>query len=104
MKTPNISVDEGSILLRPRQAAASLSISERQLWQHTVPRGPIPCVRIGNCVRYSPDALQAFIRNERSVAAQSPNSADVADKDQCQSHHAPSYSDKQPSEKEHDHV
>ena len=52
---------EERLLLKPREAAARLSISERQLWAHTQPRGPIPATRIGSCVRYSPEALLAFI-------------------------------------------
>jgi hypothetical protein len=52
--------EEHRILLRPREAAARLSISERQLWAYTAPRGPIPAIRIGNCVRYSPEGLHAF--------------------------------------------
>lgn len=50
------------LLLKPREAAACLGVSERQLWAHTQPRGPIPCVRIGNNVRYSVEALQALVR------------------------------------------
>jgi hypothetical protein len=53
--------DEQRKLLRPREAANRLAISERQLWAQTDPRGPIPCVRIGKSVRYSPDAVQRFI-------------------------------------------
>jgi hypothetical protein len=34
--------------LRPRDAAKALGISERTLWGLTAPRGPIPCLRIGN--------------------------------------------------------
>jgi len=49
------------LLLKPREAAKCLGVSERQLWAHTQPRGPIPATRIGSCVRYSPHALQAFI-------------------------------------------
>lgn len=56
-------------LLKPREAARRLSISERQLWEHTHPRGPIRCVRIGGCVRYSPNALQAYIDNQECGAA-----------------------------------
>ena len=52
---------EERLLLKPREAAGRLSISERQLWANSRPRGPIPVTRIGNCVRYSPEALQAFI-------------------------------------------
>ncbi|MEO2035806.1 MAG: helix-turn-helix domain-containing protein [Planctomycetaceae bacterium] len=52
------------LLLKPREAAARLSISERQLWAQTQPRGPIPATRIGSCVRYSPDRLKAFLQAE----------------------------------------
>jgi hypothetical protein len=37
-----------SLGLRPRDAARVLGISPRTLWGLTVPRGPIPCVRIGH--------------------------------------------------------
>ena len=60
MATAN--TDEQRLLLKPREAAARLSISERQLWAQTQPRGPIPAIRIGNCVRYSPDSLKAFLQ------------------------------------------
>ena len=52
---------EEQLLLKPREAAARLSISARQLWANTQPRGPIPVFRIGGCVRYAPEALKAFI-------------------------------------------
>ena len=63
--------DEQKLLLKPREAPTRLSISERQLWANSRPRGPIPVTRIGNCVRYSPAALQAFIddRGEREGGA-----------------------------------
>lgn len=57
--------DEQRLLVTPREAAVRLSISERQLWAHTQPRGPIPATRIGNSVRYSPDALQRFIESQQ---------------------------------------
>ena len=57
--------DEQKLLLKPREAATRLSISERQLWANSRPRGPIPVTRIGNCVRYSSEALQAFIDDRR---------------------------------------
>lgn len=56
--------DEQRLLLKPREAAVRLSISERQLWAHSQPRGPIPATRIGNSVRYSPEALAAYIRQQ----------------------------------------
>ena len=57
---PTAKPDEQRILLRPREAAVRLAISERQLWNFTQPRGPIPVIRIGSCVRYSTEALKAF--------------------------------------------
>ncbi len=56
----------GQLLLTPRDAARTLAVSERTLWGLTHPRGPIPAVRIGRAVRYSVDALRAW------VAAQQP--------------------------------
>ncbi len=58
------------LLLKPREAAASLSISERSLWANTTPRGPIPCVRIGGSVRYAPEALQAYIRSQQQACSE----------------------------------
>jgi hypothetical protein len=52
------------ILWNGREAAQACSISERQLWAQTQPRGPIPCVRIGNSVRYSPEAMRRFIESQ----------------------------------------
>lgn len=49
------------LLLSPREAAHTLSVSEKSLWLHTTPRGPIPCVRLGRSVRYSVDALKAYL-------------------------------------------
>jgi excisionase family DNA binding protein len=48
-------------LLRPREAAAVLSVSERTLWSLTWPRGPIRPVRVGRAVRYSVADLQRWI-------------------------------------------
>lgn len=50
------------LLLTPKEAAASLGISQRLLWSKTK-IGEIPCLRIGKAVRYSPTALQAWIDN-----------------------------------------
>lgn len=59
-------------LLKPQEAAQRLSISERTLWAHTAPRGPIPAVRIGNAVRYDPGALTQFIGEQSKDTATSP--------------------------------
>jgi excisionase family DNA binding protein len=49
------------LLLTPRQAAESLQISERQLWRLEKAR-EIRSTRIGKrIVRFTPDALRAFI-------------------------------------------
>lgn len=53
------------LLWKGRRAAQACEISERQLWAQTQPRGPIPCVRIGNSVRYSPEALQRFFESQQ---------------------------------------
>jgi excisionase family DNA binding protein len=47
-------------LLVNREAAAILAVSERTLWELTK-RGVIECVRVGRSVRYSREALGAFI-------------------------------------------
>ena len=47
-------------LLKPPQAAAYLSISQRKLWQLTN-CGEMPCVRIGRAVRYSRQTLDDWI-------------------------------------------
>jgi len=62
----NAKTTPNQILWKSQQAAQACNISERQLWAQTTPRGPIPCVRIGNSVRYSPDALQAYIRQQNA--------------------------------------
>ena len=54
-------------LLKPRDAAKSLQVSERTLWQNTEPRGDIPAVRIGNCVRYDPEALRQFFAGQKGA-------------------------------------
>jgi len=48
------------LLLRPREAAAMLAISDRQLWD-LEKRGAIPSRRIGRSVRFSRDELEAWI-------------------------------------------
>lgn len=57
------------ILLKPREAAELLAVSERQLWSQTSPRGPIPSVRIGHCVRYCHETLRQFVGLKQQKAA-----------------------------------
>ncbi len=55
------------LLLPPADAAEALSVCEKTLWSLTSPRGPIPCVRFGKAVRYSPAALQAWISEQEAT-------------------------------------
>ena len=54
------------MLISTPDAAKLLDISTRTLWGLTVPRGPIPCVRLGRAVRYAIADLEAFIRTSRN--------------------------------------
>jgi excisionase family DNA binding protein len=53
-----------TLLLRPREAAKALSISERTLWS-LAQRGELRAVRIGRAVAYSVDELRDFIRRRQ---------------------------------------
>lgn len=52
------------MLLRPREAAQSLGISERTLWSLT-DDGTIPCIRLGRSVRYDIEVLRALVASGR---------------------------------------
>jgi excisionase family DNA binding protein len=56
--TPN------NLLVRPRDAARMLAISERKLWELTN-RNLIRAVRIGRAVRYDMRDLEAFIAAQK---------------------------------------
>ncbi len=49
-----------ALLLKPRDAAAALAVSERQLFDLTR-RGLVRAVRIGRSVRYDPRDLISYI-------------------------------------------
>ena len=53
------------LLLTPREAAQALSVSSRTLWSITRPRGDLPCVRVGRCVRYDPSDLRTWIEKRK---------------------------------------
>ena len=55
------------LLITPRQAGATLAISERTLWSLTAPRGPIPAVRIGRAVRYDLADLRKWINQQKKT-------------------------------------
>ena len=57
----NISDRHRILLLTPQEAAEALAISPRTLWARTSPRGPIPSIRLGGCVRYAVDDLREMI-------------------------------------------
>jgi hypothetical protein len=56
------------LLLSATDAAEALTISPRTLWSLTAPRGPIPCVRLGSRVLYSPEALRRWIDEQQEAA------------------------------------
>ncbi len=60
--------DESILLLRSREAAKRLQVSERHL-QKLTQAGILPCVRVGQCVRYSVEAIQKVIRDAQSKSA-----------------------------------
>lgn len=57
-----------SLALRPREAARALGLSARTLWGLTAPRGPIPCLRVGQgkrrTVLYPVADLQAWLSRQ----------------------------------------
>jgi len=53
------------MLLKPREAAQTLSISERKLWS-LMNSGMIPVVRCGSSTRYAPDDLRQWIKKNTS--------------------------------------
>jgi excisionase family DNA binding protein len=57
--------EEAKLLLSIRETAQRLGISTKTLWSLTAPHGPIPAVRIGRAVRYSPDDLREWIKQSR---------------------------------------
>ncbi|NLS95897.1 MAG: helix-turn-helix domain-containing protein [Planctomycetaceae bacterium] len=57
------------LALRPREAAESLGISEKGLWQITSPRGSIPCVRVGSRVMYFRHQLERWADEQAAQQA-----------------------------------
>lgn len=52
------------LALKPYEAAKSLGVSEKTLWSFTVPRGSLPCIRIGSRVLYATHQLQQWLDSE----------------------------------------
>ncbi len=59
--------NDARLLIPIRDAARAVSVSERTLWGLTQPRGPIPCVRLGGRVLYSPAALTRWIEQQEAA-------------------------------------
>ena len=57
--------ESSMMLLSANQAAKTLGICTKSLWSQTAPRGPIPSVKIGSRVLYSPADLQAWIDGQK---------------------------------------
>jgi len=55
-----------AFLLKAREAAQRLAISERYLYQLTS-SGEVPCVRVGKLVRYSVETLRKWIKDRESA-------------------------------------
>jgi excisionase family DNA binding protein len=51
-----------SLLVDSHEAASLLGLSKRTLWNITVPRGTLPCVRIRKAVRFDRHDLLAFVK------------------------------------------
>jgi len=56
------------LLLTSRETERALSICAKTLYTLTVPRGPLPAVRIGRAVRYDVRDVQAFIDRQKTTA------------------------------------
>lgn len=56
-------------LLKSREAAGYLNISERKLWDLTQ-RGEIPHIPIGRAVRYDPRDLQAWVEAQKKLGTE----------------------------------
>jgi excisionase family DNA binding protein len=76
------------LLLKPKEAALAMGISERTLWQLTKDK-EIPCVQIGGkirqVVRYDPRALQAWIDSKM----RQPQAEGFSDESACPSAERP---------------
>ncbi len=53
------------LLISAQEAAKSLSVCPKTLWNFTQPRGSIPCIKIGSRVVYSPSDLQEWISKQK---------------------------------------
>jgi len=66
-----VPLKEEVLLLSSRDTAKRLAISERHLFNLTR-SGKLPCVRIGQCVRYSLESIQRWISESESIELMQP--------------------------------
>ena len=59
--TETMDVEAADQLVTVQQAAATLSVSQRKVWQLKAV-GLLPCVRIGRAVRFRASAVQRLVR------------------------------------------
>lgn len=59
------------MLLRPKDAARRLALSERTLWAMTR-AGLLPCVRVGKSVRYCPADLAEWVQKAKGAPLPGP--------------------------------
>ena len=52
-------------LLSVAETARPLNLSRKKLWEVTVPRGDLPCLRVGTRVLYAIDDLRAWIERQK---------------------------------------
>ena len=72
-------VTKQSRLRNTRDTAAEFfGKSERWLWEHSKPRGPIPCLRLANSVLYDWDRLEQWLAEQQSAARSEVKPADQA--------------------------
>jgi excisionase family DNA binding protein len=64
----NVNPDHSPLLVRSREAARMLAISERTLWTMTK-SGRLPCVRLQGSVRYKVDTLLTWVTEQEQKSA-----------------------------------
>jgi excisionase family DNA binding protein len=63
-------IDNQDQLLKPQEAAELLRVSDRTL-RRLRRENQLPCIRIGNCIRYDKADLNAFVQSLKQQATTS---------------------------------
>jgi len=69
MKTEPPTPTVPRLALRPKDAALSLGLSPRKLWELTASK-QIPCIRLGKAVLYSVAALETWLAEQADAQGQ----------------------------------